>query len=249
MDEKSQVVLAVSLRQSGSDYPALLDMLTELAESLTAAGIEGSLRTLLADAGYLSAHNVEAVTDAGIDPLLATGRLKHAEAPPAALAAPRGRIPAGLTPKQLMSRKLRNEEGQGRLRPAQSDRGTGLRSDQRRSRRPSTTAPRPGQSRHRVDLPPGLPQLPQTRRVWMDNDPEGHHLKAREPPLRLSESRRRRSPSVISIPTNHNYAGHHSRTLERPRAPPGPPLPVNRFGLRVLGSPPSVSNRHTSESA
>ena len=108
VDQKSQVVLAASLRQSPADCSALPDMLTELAESLTAAGIDGTPRTLLADAGYFSADNVAALTDAGIDPLLATGRLKHNEQPPAV---PRGRIPAGLTPKQLMSRKLRTKKG------------------------------------------------------------------------------------------------------------------------------------------
>ena len=108
MDEKSQVVVAASLRQSGADAPALPDMLTELASSLAAAGITGSPRTLLADAGYFYADNVEAVTTAGMNPLLATGRLKHGEKPPPT---PRGRIPAGLTPKQRMSRKLRTKKG------------------------------------------------------------------------------------------------------------------------------------------
>jgi len=84
VDEKSQVVLAASLRQSPADCSVLPGMLMKLAESLIAAGIKGSPRTLLADAGYFSADNVEAVTDAGIDPLLATGRLKHGEKPPAA---------------------------------------------------------------------------------------------------------------------------------------------------------------------
>ena len=108
VDEKSQMVLAASLRQSGADCSALPDMLTELASSLATAGINGTPRTLLADAGYFSADNVEAVTAAGIDPLLATGRLKHGERPPAA---PRGQIPAGLTPKQRMSRKLQTKKG------------------------------------------------------------------------------------------------------------------------------------------
>jgi len=108
VDEKSQVVLAASLRQSGADCPALPDMLTELGESLTAAGIDGTPEMLLADAGYFSADNVQAATDAGIDPLLATGRLKHGEKPPAA---PRGPIPKDLTPKARMSRKLRTKKG------------------------------------------------------------------------------------------------------------------------------------------
>jgi len=107
-DERSQVVLAWRIGQSGADCPALPGMLTELDTGLTAAGITARPKTLLADAGYFSAANVEAVTAAGIDPLIATGRLKHGDSPPSA---PRGRIPAGLTPKQLMARKLRTKQG------------------------------------------------------------------------------------------------------------------------------------------
>ncbi|HEX7462605.1 MAG TPA: IS1182 family transposase, partial [Dermatophilaceae bacterium] len=77
VDEKSQVVLAAELGQSGADSQSLPGMLTQLADSLTAAGINGSPRTLLADAGYFSAENIAAAAAAGIDPLLATGRLKH----------------------------------------------------------------------------------------------------------------------------------------------------------------------------
>ncbi len=107
-DERSQVVLAWRVGQSGADCPALPGMLTELDTVLAAAGITARPRTLLADAGYFSAANVEAVTAAGIDPLIATGRLKHGDSPPSA---PRGRIPAGHTPKQLMARKLRTKQG------------------------------------------------------------------------------------------------------------------------------------------
>ena len=76
--------------------------------SLVAAGIDGLPRSLLADAGYFSADNVTAVTDTGIDPLIATGRQRRGEPTPAA---PRGRIPTGLTPKQRMSRKLPTVKG------------------------------------------------------------------------------------------------------------------------------------------
>jgi len=107
-DERSQVVLAWRIGQSGADCPALPGMLTELDTGLTAAGITARPKTLLADAGYFSAANVEAATAAGIDPLIATGRLKHGDSPPPA---PRGRIPAGLTPKQVMARKLRTKQG------------------------------------------------------------------------------------------------------------------------------------------
>ena len=108
VDERSQVILVSTLRPSGSDCPALPGMLADLKASLAAAGIAGLPKTLLADAGYFSADNITAVTEAGIDPLIATGRLKHGEKPPQA---PRGRIPHGLTPKQRMTRKLRTLKG------------------------------------------------------------------------------------------------------------------------------------------
>jgi len=108
VDEHSQVILGWELRPSGADCPALPDMLTRLNTSLAAAGIAGLPKTLLADAGYFSTDNVTAVTEAGMDPLLATGRLKHGEKPPPA---PRGRIPTGLTPKQRMTRKLPTLKG------------------------------------------------------------------------------------------------------------------------------------------
>ena len=108
VDEDSQVILSTTLVASGSDSPQLPGALADLAEALQAAGIQELPATLLADAGYFSEHNVDAVTEAGIDPLIATGRHKHGEQPPAA---PRGRIPKGLTPKQRMARKLATKKG------------------------------------------------------------------------------------------------------------------------------------------
>ena len=96
------------LRPSGADCPALPDMLTRLKASLAAAGIGGLPETVLVDAGYFSADNVTVVTEAGIDPLLATGRLTHGQKPPLA---PRGRIPKDLTPKQRMTRQLQTVKG------------------------------------------------------------------------------------------------------------------------------------------
>ena len=108
VDEGSQVIVSTRLVPSGADSPQLPGALADLADALAAAGIAGSPRTLLADAGYFSEANVVAVTEAGIDPLIATGRHKHGETPPAA---PRGRIPKGLTPKALMTRKLHTKKG------------------------------------------------------------------------------------------------------------------------------------------
>ena len=108
VDEDSQVILHTKLVPSGADSPELPAALDDLTEALAAAGIKGKPKRLLADAGYFSEANVATVCEAGIDPLIATGRQKHGQK---ALAAPRGRIPKGLTPKQLMARKLSTKKG------------------------------------------------------------------------------------------------------------------------------------------
>ena len=108
VDEGSQVILSTKLVASGADSPELPMALQDLADSLATAGIEKWPQTLLADAGYFSESNVAAVTEAGIDPLIATGRQKHGEK---SQAAPRGPIPKGLTPKQRMARKLHTKKG------------------------------------------------------------------------------------------------------------------------------------------
>ncbi len=51
---------------------------------------------------------MNALTEAQLDPHLATQRLKHHEQIPDA---PRGRIPDGLSAKQRMARKLRTKKG------------------------------------------------------------------------------------------------------------------------------------------
>ena len=108
VDEHSQVILHTKLVASGADSPELPGALDDLTEALAAAGIKGKPKRLLADAGYFSEDNVAAVTEAGLDPLIATGRQKHGQKAPAA---PRGRIPKGLTPKALMARKLSTKKG------------------------------------------------------------------------------------------------------------------------------------------
>lgn len=102
-DSKAQVIVAADLIQAGTDVTALSDMLEQ-----TIANTATTPRRLLADAGYYSKANTDACADAGVDALIATGRLKHSEQIPDA---PRGRIPADATPKQRMARKLRTKKG------------------------------------------------------------------------------------------------------------------------------------------
>ncbi|MGH9101085.1 MAG: IS1182 family transposase [Acidimicrobiales bacterium] len=103
VDEAHQVIVATTLSNRSADCPELPPLLDQVRENTGATP-----KTLLADAGYFSTDNVEAATVRGIDPLIATGRLRHGEETPPA---PRGRTPKNLTPKQLMARKLRTKPG------------------------------------------------------------------------------------------------------------------------------------------
>ncbi len=108
VDEAHQVIVATELTNCAADSPALIPMTTQ-----TIANTGRAPRQLLADAGYCSQADLEAAEEltelAGTDFLIATGRLGHDEPVPAA---PRGRIPNGLTAKQRMARRLRTKPGQ-----------------------------------------------------------------------------------------------------------------------------------------
>ena len=69
---------------------------------------EDAIKAALGDAGYYSETNAADLKQRGIEPYLATERLKHHEK---VASAPRGRIPKGLSAKQRMARKLRTKTG------------------------------------------------------------------------------------------------------------------------------------------
>jgi hypothetical protein len=108
VDEGTQVIMAQALTNQAADAPHLLPMLDVLTRALGGADIEDDPDTLIADAGYFSERNVTGATEAGVDVLIATGRLQHSErvAP-----APRGPIPKDATVKERMARRLRTRRG------------------------------------------------------------------------------------------------------------------------------------------
>jgi transposase len=111
VDEEAQVIVAAELSAQAPDTPQLEPALDQLDENLTA--IEAELPAgaeLTADAGYFSERNITTTTAHGLDPHIATGRLKHSEQ---IQPAPRGRIPQDATAKQRMARKLRTKRGRG----------------------------------------------------------------------------------------------------------------------------------------
>ncbi len=108
VDEKSQVIIAAEITQAASDVNQLIPMIASTKENLKSIGIDDTARVLLVDAGYCSKENLEEIAKAGINALIATGRLKHNERAPDA---PRGRIPKNATDKERMARRLRTQSG------------------------------------------------------------------------------------------------------------------------------------------
>ncbi len=106
--DENQVILAEDITNQANDCRQVEPMLDQLQSNIAAADLEGELNEFLGDAGYYSEENVSTLEAAGLDPYLATGRLKHHEQLPSS---PQGRIPSNLTPKQRMTRKLRTKKG------------------------------------------------------------------------------------------------------------------------------------------
>lgn len=104
MDSKYQVIVAAGVTQECNDKHQVEPMVERMKANL--GGV--CPKRMLLDNGYYTDENVEFLRRAGIDAYIATGRLKHGEAPPPAS---RGRIPKGLTIKERMARKLRTIKG------------------------------------------------------------------------------------------------------------------------------------------
>ena len=132
VDEKSQVVLASCVTHEASDVHQLLPMIEKMKENLSATGIEGGAATILADAGYCSDANLQAIEDESSNVLIATRRERHGERFPRT---PRGPIPKDATRRELMAR---------RLRTSQSHRRAGLRPDEGATASGTTSPTRSG---------------------------------------------------------------------------------------------------------
>jgi transposase len=108
---EDQIIVAAELTQECNDVGQLLPMLDKVAENLKAAGAPEAMETALADAGYWSDGNMSGAKPEGPELLIATNkdwkqRKAMREAPP-----PRGRIPAAMTARERMERKLLTKRG------------------------------------------------------------------------------------------------------------------------------------------
>jgi transposase len=103
-----QIILAADVTHQTNDKRQAVPMVDQTRENLEAAGVKQAIGAAVMDSGFYSEANTEALQSRGIDPYVATERLKHHEEIPQA---PRGRIPERLSAKQRMARKLRTKKG------------------------------------------------------------------------------------------------------------------------------------------
>ena len=107
---ENQIIVAADVTDQANDVRQLQPMLDQTIANIDEVGVTENIDAFSADAGYFSEENVGALEEhERVDEAyIATGRLKHHErvAP-----APKGRIPAGLSAKEKMARKLRTKKG------------------------------------------------------------------------------------------------------------------------------------------
>jgi len=112
VDTQSQIVVAADLTNQANDAPHLPSILEQVVANTGSAPDE-----VLADAGYWSEANVEAVNGMGAEAFIPPDKIPHrfwreAESP-------RGRIPRDATMEDLMRRKLQTKRGRERYRQRQ----------------------------------------------------------------------------------------------------------------------------------
>jgi len=103
VDAAHRIIVATEVTAQPADASHLKPMATAIAKNTRQVP-----QRLSADAGYFSEDAVKALVANEIDPYIATEKVKHGQpVPPVS----RGRIPAGLSVKDRMRRKLRTKAG------------------------------------------------------------------------------------------------------------------------------------------
>ena len=108
VDDAHQVIVAARATNQPSDKQQAAPMIEQAIVNAGAVPKEIS-----ADAGYYSAKAVDGLHLLGVDPFVAPDKTRHGNVPPPA---PRGRIPASLSARDRMRRKLRTKRGRERYR-------------------------------------------------------------------------------------------------------------------------------------
>ncbi|HSR53218.1 MAG TPA: IS1182 family transposase [Acidobacteriota bacterium] len=104
VDGDSQVIVAADVLQKASDQRELVPMVEQVEER-----VGERPKVVSADAGYWVNEDIERLEEAGIEALVAPKKIRHSDW--REMSSPRGRIPKGLSQKELMARKLRTKRG------------------------------------------------------------------------------------------------------------------------------------------
>ena len=76
---EDQVILAADVTSQANDVRQVAPLVDQLQSNVAAADLPDDLREFVADAGYYSKANTDTVTEASMEPYIATQRLKHNE--------------------------------------------------------------------------------------------------------------------------------------------------------------------------
>lgn len=108
---EDQVILAAEVTQEANDVKQLHPMLEQTEVNLAAAGVEGEVETVLADAGYWSETNIQEADPEGPELFIATTKDWKQRKAMRERPSPRGRIPNNLGVRDRMERKLLTKRG------------------------------------------------------------------------------------------------------------------------------------------
>jgi hypothetical protein len=112
---KQQIIVAAGVTKDRSDYHQLGPMLELAADNVSRVSDKLKMRHALGDAGYWSEQNIRLGPE-GCELLIATSKDSQQKQDVREKASPRGRIPAGLSPRELMERKLLTKRGRSLYR-------------------------------------------------------------------------------------------------------------------------------------
>lgn len=107
---KEQIIVAAGVTQSATDINQLHPIIKRAREQLKASGIRRKIGKALADAGYCSHDNIKAYPQ-GPELFIATTTRRKQQEDLRQMGPPKGRAPEGLSPIELMERKLRTVRG------------------------------------------------------------------------------------------------------------------------------------------
>ena len=107
---ENKIIVAADVTDKANYVRQVPPMLDQTITNFNQAGVTENIKAFTADAGYFSEANVEVLEhhERVDEAYIATGRLKPNDG---VAPAPTGRIPAGLSVKEKMARKLRTKKG------------------------------------------------------------------------------------------------------------------------------------------